>query len=224
MVELSTKSTPIYTKEDKKELLVDEILGGDTSSARNWCWLSTLNSIESSTLFSCSNLLSGVKLAAQKNSWAWLNDHLSGFSTVTVKSLVECQVFGQGTNNWMPQKVNFIGWRAVLGYIPSKDQLLKEYMNQFTRLWPLQCYSINIYHILVGYPFAKAIWERVLRWIKLGLSWGELVTEIFTKTASITGDKALFQATNSCNHIGLLGSFWFIWKAKNDKPFEIRGT
>ncbi|KAL4584401.1 hypothetical protein LXL04_009002 [Taraxacum kok-saghyz] len=124
-------------------------------------------------------------------------------------------------NNWIPLKINFFGWRAVLNRLPTKLELAKRGVpipSAYCRF----CGQMeeDDSHLFLQCTWIKEVWERWSTWSELDLEGTHKVEQLLNLTHSTcqsTKQKKLIHAVT-------LVTLWTIWKARNDQIFNNRRT
>ncbi|XP_022030513.1 uncharacterized protein LOC110931426 [Helianthus annuus] len=117
------------------------------------------------------NTASNAVLADDK--WLWKFDGSGSFNVASIKRILgaanrvrPARVFKW--NNWVPEKVGIVAWRAEMERLPTKSAL-------FARNIPVQnqmCAMCGNYfetseHIFVSCHFAQLIWQNVVNWCSI---------------------------------------------------------
>ncbi|KAJ0835493.1 putative reverse transcriptase zinc-binding domain-containing protein [Helianthus annuus] len=75
--------------------------------------------------------------------------------------------------NGMPSKVNYFTWRAALGRIPVKHELMKRGIQINNQMCPkCDSYEESVAHLISGCTMSKLVWWNILTWLKLPVSAG----------------------------------------------------
>ncbi|KAL4582374.1 hypothetical protein LXL04_006921 [Taraxacum kok-saghyz] len=120
-------------------------------------------------------------------------------------------------NNWVPLKVNFLGWRAVLNRLPVKSELkrrqvtLPEYVCGLCRVEEETCS-----HLFLNCPWAKEVWRGVDEWGNLGLGYIATIDQLLSGAIQQPQTTRILKT----KHAVILVTLWAISKTRNDRNFN----
>ena len=162
----------------------------------------------------------------QEDKWQWLPDTSGIFSVGSMRSRWETIFlkelpYKHWWNNWVPLKINFFGWRAVLNRLPTKLELAKRGVTI-----PSTCCSLcglveeDDSHLFIQCNWSKDVWALWSIWTEVELEGVSGVEQLFNLThASCQSPKQ-----KKLLHAVTMVTLWVIWKTRNDLVFNNRRT
>ncbi|KAJ0441659.1 putative reverse transcriptase zinc-binding domain-containing protein [Helianthus annuus] len=196
------------------------LVGSKTLWAWDWA-KSPVEHIEWSQLGEIMNLLDQFKTTGGKDKWRWENRFGVDFSAKSLRLEIITKDVPEEIvrwNPWAPPKCNLLLWRALLGRVAAKDQLIAR---GFTSLngccdrcgfgWE------DTNHIFVNCLLAKSIWWEIFVWIRIPYpaninNLKDLIEVFHNSPGSKIWKRLVF--TVAC------ATVWRIWHARNVKVFE----
>ncbi|KAL4561230.1 hypothetical protein LXL04_033393 [Taraxacum kok-saghyz] len=210
----------IFKIEKEKHCLVkDRIKQSGGSRTYIWKWRKdNLSAEEEIERACCELILEDASIAESKDKWEWKLEPQGEFSVKSIRrlwegaNLPELQ-YKHWWNNWVPLKVNFLGWRAVLNRLPSKTELLK-------RQVILSSYTCGRRKLAHTYSYIahgqKEVWRGVERWCGIEMDNISSVEQLLTGTNQQHQTAKNKKIANAV----FLVVLWSIWKARNDQNFN----
>ncbi|KAL4580950.1 hypothetical protein LXL04_017156 [Taraxacum kok-saghyz] len=190
-----------------------------------WVWewkRRTLSVAEKIELSCCKLMLQSVNISIVTDSWRWLGDKSGNFAVGSLRRIWEEFSFPELAykhfwNNWVPIKVNFLGWRVVLNRLPSKRGL----GNRGVHMTSTTCVLCDAdeeseTHLFLQCTWVKEIWASIALWCELDLSRIYSMEQILAITHALLQSNAQKKVVNTI----ILATIWFIWKAINDAIFN----
>ncbi|XP_076893785.1 uncharacterized protein LOC143545875 [Bidens hawaiensis] len=147
----------------------------------------------------------------------WCGDVVEKFSVRSFKRLlnVSSLVIPEHVfvwNKWVPLKVGFIAWRAVLNRLPTFVELAKKNVSVGSLLCPVcEAEVESVDHLFISCGLAQTVWSFISQWCKVPLIYAFSVRDLVElyKYSSFPKDKA------KVFHAVCLVSVWCIWKKRN---------
>ncbi|KAF5779181.1 putative reverse transcriptase zinc-binding domain-containing protein [Helianthus annuus] len=122
--------------------------------------------------------------------------------------------------NWVPPKVNYLVWRALMGKIASRTGLIRRGVSVLDSSCPRCGLSSEDHnHIFFSCLWSRSIWWSILTWMRISFPmWVSSIKELFdfllNQPGSFLWKKVMLSVASA--------TFWRIWKARNEKAFEDR--
>ncbi|KAL4570624.1 hypothetical protein LXL04_026282 [Taraxacum kok-saghyz] len=219
----------LYKIEKEKNCTVlERLVTSEENPSYNWKWkkarLSTEEDIER---LCCEFILQEMHLSNEVDTWVWKTGTVDQFSVKSIRSLWESSKYPEleykhWWNNWVPLKVNFLGWRAVLNRLPSKQELKKRQVT----IPSTNCDLCNMAeetceHILIQCSWTEEIWALVRDWCGMDFTGTHTMEQRIEASLKMGQDNKKKKKT--ANAIVLV-TLWTIWKARNKKTFNGRRT
>ncbi|KAL4576429.1 hypothetical protein LXL04_012522 [Taraxacum kok-saghyz] len=214
----------LYKIEKEKQCLVKNRIKqqGDTRTYE-WSWrkenLSTEEEVER---VCCELILQDTPISETNDKWVWKLEPNGEFSVNSLRKNWEDENlpalhYIHWWNNWVPLKVNFLGWRAALNKLPVKYELQKRQVEL-----PNYCCGFctgeleTCAHLFLHCPWAKKVWRGVESWSKTEL---ENINNI-EHLLSYTAQQSLSNRDKKTRHAVIMVTLWSIWKARNEQIFN----
>ncbi|KAL4577094.1 hypothetical protein LXL04_013197 [Taraxacum kok-saghyz] len=115
-------------------------------------------------------------------------------------------------NNWVPIKINFFGWRAVLNRLPTKSQLASRGVPMPSSFCSF-CGQWEENDLLF-----LEVWSVWLAWSELDSSGAQNVEQLL----HLSHVSCQSPKQKKVIHAVMMVTLWVIWKARNDRIFNNR--
>ncbi|KAL4561275.1 hypothetical protein LXL04_033439 [Taraxacum kok-saghyz] len=214
----------LFLLESRKMCLVrDKYHANGSTTDRFWEWERTTLSYSEKIELSCCNLmLQSVTITNVADRWRWLGDGSGTFTVGSLRRIWEEFSFPEMEykhfwNNWVPIKVNFLGWRAVLSRLPSKKGLA----SRGVHIPSSNCVFCKVeeeseLHLFLQCAWVKEIWASIALWCELDFAGIDSLGQVLKLFHTLLQSPVQKKVTNTIT----LATFWFIWKARNDAIFN----
>ncbi|KAL4582705.1 hypothetical protein LXL04_007264 [Taraxacum kok-saghyz] len=124
---------PLLFKIEKEKncTVLDRLDTSNHNPSCKWNWKKTrLSAEEDIESLCCELIIQDTRLPNTVDTWVWKTDAEGEFSVRSIRRLWESAKYQEldykhWWNKWVPLKVNFLCWRAVLNRLPSKLELEK---------------------------------------------------------------------------------------------------
>ncbi|KAM0025801.1 putative reverse transcriptase zinc-binding domain-containing protein [Helianthus debilis subsp. tardiflorus] len=166
-------------------------------------------------------------IIAVGDKWKWRSDPDDSFVVKRVRFDIDSALVTDSNedpvykwNSWVPPKVNYFLWRALIGKIASKVGLLQRGIPIGDCFCPRCGLSEeNVDHLLVGCLWARCLWWNVLVWMRISFP-ADIGTlpDLLGYIEEQPGSKAWKRIVYSI----VSATVWRIWKARNEMIFENR--
>ncbi|KAJ0548185.1 putative RNA-directed DNA polymerase [Helianthus annuus] len=168
--------------------------------------------------------LDPIKLSKQKDEWKWGKDSEFDFSVKDIRLEIgnrDDSAAGNMLicwNSWAPPKCNLLTWRAMMGKVAAKTELVARGIP----VPGLLCDRCGIGeedpdHVFVKCLMAQDVWWQIFVWIRIPFPLtADKLIDVFKAIQQSTGSKkwkrlVLLVAT---------ATVWSLWHARNIKTFE----
>ncbi|KAL4585024.1 hypothetical protein LXL04_009637 [Taraxacum kok-saghyz] len=151
---------------------------------------------------------------SQVDTWVWKTGTDGEFSVKSIRRLWESSKYPEldykhWWNNWVPLKVNFLCWRAVLNRLPSKQELKKRQVP----IPSTNCAICNMAeesceHIFIQCSWAADIWALVRDWCGIDFTDTYTVEQRISTSLKVGQNKKKKKTANAI----VLVTIWTIWK------------
>ncbi|XP_022040144.1 uncharacterized protein LOC110942681 [Helianthus annuus] len=170
------------------------------------------------------HLLNNVKFKPGADRWVWKSNDKGEFSVAAVRNQITNQDGAvmeeewKHWNRWIPPKVNYFTWRAMLKRIPVKKELIKKRIPINNHLCSrCEANEETVDHVICGCSKSKTIWNAILVWLKLSSSTEfRGVKDALAYVDGLSGSKEWKKVINAVFQT----TMWNVWKARNEKEFE----
>ncbi|XP_021985231.1 uncharacterized protein LOC110881199 [Helianthus annuus] len=121
-------------------------------------------------------------------------------------------------NRWVPPKVSYFTWRATIGRIPVKKELIRRRIPITNQLCSrCEAEEETADHVICGCISSKAVWKNILIWLKLPAATEfQGCREAIEYANGLTGSKDWKKIIS----VVVQTTMWNIWKSRNEKEFE----
>ncbi|XP_021975130.1 uncharacterized protein LOC110870243 [Helianthus annuus] len=157
--------------------------------------------------------------------WIWTNDPNGSVSVKQVRLDIEeatnsgiVEPVAYGWNSWVPPKVNYLLWKAMLGKVASKIGL----RHRGVPVHDVSCPRCGIcdedpMHVYINYLWARSIWWSILTWMRIKFpsnigSIEDMIGYLRNQPGDVKWKKMVYAVA--------LATVWRIWLARNDKVFN----
>ncbi|PWA39128.1 RNA-directed DNA polymerase, eukaryota, Reverse transcriptase zinc-binding domain protein [Artemisia annua] len=159
--------------------------------------------------------------------WRWNEDGNKDFSIQSVKRLLQKNTELQQVGfvlkwvNWVPSKCNIMVWRAEMGRLAVKTELLKRNIN----VGSLQCNMCDwgddsVVHLFTACFIAQEVWSAIGKWCRLSPIIAFEVKDLLQLYKEAEGGKW----GKIIVHGIIVIACWFIWRARNESVFQEKKT
>ncbi|XP_021979164.1 uncharacterized protein LOC110875275 [Helianthus annuus] len=172
--------------------------------------------------------LASMVLKDGKDIWKWDNEEGVPFSVKAIRTELcnQRQDHSDGPdfkwNSWAPLKANYFVWRALMGKVATKNELLKHGIQIPDPLCvTCGCDEENVDHLFAKCLTARSIWWNVFSWLKI--PWHpnlESLQEILEMLQNSPGAKTWKRLV----HLIAVATIWRIWNIRNKRIFEGEGV
>ncbi|XP_021985129.1 uncharacterized protein LOC110881061 [Helianthus annuus] len=221
---LFVKYPALFKEERFKDCLVKDRVSVDDSGLRfSWAWARSDIDVNSNTeLSQLTDSLSGLCLGLGKDRWIWKYATDGVFNVAGIKKVLSSanrespeRVFKW--NNWIPEKVAIVAWRADMERLPTKCALSRRNIPVQNNMCAL-CgdYAETSEHIFVACQFAQTVWQNLAAWCNvppiIAFDLNDLLTLHEVTSGTSKRRKVL--------HAVILVAIWSLWKLRNEVVFR----
>ncbi|KAM0021110.1 putative reverse transcriptase zinc-binding domain-containing protein [Helianthus debilis subsp. tardiflorus] len=121
-------------------------------------------------------------------------------------------------NTWVSAKFNLFTWRAALGRIPVKSELIKRGVtisNPLCSRCEAQVESVD--HMCIDCTMSKSVWWNILAWVKLPVATNFGSSK---ETLEYAKGRKGFKDWKKVINLIFQSTLCHIWKARNEKEFN----
>ncbi|XP_021971088.1 uncharacterized protein LOC110866044 [Helianthus annuus] len=168
--------------------------------------------------------LNKAKFKTGDDKWNWKSSSKGEFIVAEIRSQIASQDNNGSEeewrhwNKWVPPKINYFTWRASVGRIPVKSELIKRRIpinSNICSRCNAQEESVN--HAICGCSGSKRIWRDIVNWLKLPSSTEfHECKDVLEYVKDLPGSNEWKKVIN----VVFQTTMWNIWKARNEKEFE----
>ncbi|XP_021975173.1 uncharacterized protein LOC110870293 [Helianthus annuus] len=157
--------------------------------------------------------------------WKWRNDPSGSFSVKQVRLDIENASIAANSNdevfhwnNWAPPKSNYLLWRAIMGKVAAKTELI----HRGVRIGDCLCPRCGLSdespdHLFVSCLWSQSVWWNVLSWVRIPFPLNTFILK------DMIGFLKLRQgggAWKKIIYMIAIGTVWRLWNARNTMAFE----
>ncbi|KAI7743747.1 hypothetical protein M8C21_007761 [Ambrosia artemisiifolia] len=185
-------------------------------------WVNKINSIDAfQEWLQLLGWMDQVALTSSKDVWTWVGDKDGIYSTFSVRKCMQKDVavpdFVLKWIRWVPIKCHIMVWRAEMGRIPTKLELVKRKMTLPDTLCPwCEMEEESVMHSLVGCLVASAVWDAIGRWLGIPPIFAFELRDLLEVYKTVGGDKLKRKLVQGI----VMVTLWALWYARNDLVFN----
>ncbi|GKE28314.1 RNA-directed DNA polymerase, eukaryota, reverse transcriptase zinc-binding domain protein, partial [Tanacetum coccineum] len=141
--------------------------------------------VESNQFCDLLNIIRGISLSDQRDSWQWSVDSAKGYTVASARSLIDSAILETGSeatrwNRNIPIKVNVFLWRLKLNKLPSRVNLDRRSVDVESILYPICLEDLEtVNHSFFNCGLAKDMWASLAKWWELDISVCDNIAEWF---------------------------------------------
>ena len=216
----------LFRLESKKQCCVsDRYQRVGATIQWTWGWKRAPSTQEENIEKTCCELiLQNAQITNEEDKWKWTHDQSRLFFVSSMRNLCKtsfCKVlpYKHWWNNWVPIKINFFGWRAVLNRLPTKSELARRGVpmpSSFCSFYSQR--EENDLHMFLECSWVKDVWSVWITWSELDLRGVQNVEQLL----HLSHVSCQSPKQKKVMHAVMMVTLWVIWKARNDRIFNNR--
>ena len=166
-------------------------------------------------------MLQNLEWSGNEDTWLWDLDQNGFFSVSSARKHIDSIMLHSGDrptrwNNFVPIKVNILGWRINLDRLPTRKNLVDKGIDLSSLLCPMCGDHIeDVSHVFVRCEVACHTWEIIFRWFGISTPIFVLIDDIMDWVDSVQ----LSHNRRKILEAVMLTTMWVIWKFRNNKVF-----
>ncbi|XP_076887303.1 uncharacterized protein LOC143537409 [Bidens hawaiensis] len=148
----------------------------------------------------------------------WCGDPSGAFSVRNFKRILVDKMLVRPAsifdwNNWIPKKVGFVAWRAMLNRLPTLDALARRNISINSLVCPA-CGSEeeSVDHVFISCVIAQKVWCLISQWCKVPSIYAFSVRDLVELHLYSLFPKDKAKAL----HAVCLVTMWCLWKKRNE--------